>query len=65
MSALKTFTLCAGVWEYWFKDIDTNQPLSCKISLGTLMENENVVKIEVPDDICENPNAMIHIQRTR
>ena len=59
------FTLSEGVWEYWFKDKETGKPLTPIKSLGVLMLNETKVFIDVPQDIEDNKQAVIFIQRTR
>lgn len=59
------FTLTAGIWEYWFKDADTNKPLSPKQYIGELILNETQVFIKIPKELEENKQAIIHVQRTR
>lgn len=59
------FKLCAGDWEWWVKDKDSGKPLSCKYYIGTLTQNETRVLVEIPHDLKDNPNAVIHIQSMR
>ena len=61
----RRFTLCAGVWEYWFKDKESNKSLTPKNYIGMLILDETEVFIKIPTELEENPNAIIHIQRTR
>lgn len=59
------FTLCAGQWEYWIKDKDTHQPLSCKQYIELIMENSKDINIEIPEELKNNKNAVIKVQRIR
>lgn len=59
------FTLCAGAWEWWVRDKETGEALSCRQYIGTLIQNETRVLVEMPDDLKDNPNAVILIHRTR
>lgn len=59
------FTLCAGIWEYWFRDKETLKPLSPRLYVGELINNKNHVSIPVPEDLINNKNAECYIQRTR
>jgi len=61
----KEFTLCAGIWEYWFFDKETNKPLTQKMFIGELQSNQTKITIEVPEYLKNNDNAIIRIQRTR
>lgn len=59
------FKLCAGTWQWWVKDRETGKPLSPIQYVGTLIANETRVLVEIPDNLKDNPNAVIHIHRTR
>lgn len=59
------FTLCAGTWEWWVRDKNTGEPLSPRQYVGTLIQNETRVLIEMPGNLKDNPEAVIHIHRTR
>ncbi len=59
------FTLSAGVWEYWFRDKENLKPLTPRLYVGELIMNETKITIDVPEELKNNPNAVIFIQRSR
>ena len=58
------FELCAGIWEWWFRDKETLKPLSslCKIELK---RNKTKMSFVTPPELIDRPNTVIFIQRTR
>lgn len=59
-----TFKLPAGVWEWWFRDKETLEPLS-SITRMCLVENVTEMSFIVPEELKGNKNVVIKIQRTR
>ena len=58
------FTLSPGIWEYCFKDKETNKPLSPKLYAGEFF-GKTTIDIIVPEDLINNKNAYCFIQRCR
>lgn len=58
-----TFTLCAGYWQWWFRDKKTKEPLTHVSHI--FFHEKTEWKFEVPDHLRGYKDYEIYIQRTR